>query len=218
MQRHFEAAYVSHVRKLQSHHPYDEAMSLAVGGSFDLIGRLEADLLQTAGLTSGVSVIDLGCGSGRLAKHLGLRMPNLDYLGIDVVPELIEYARLQSPPHFRFCINTELAIPAQTASIDFIVAFSLFTHLHLAETLAYLQDAKRALKVGGKIVFSFLEACNPSHWPLLEAEAIARRDTPSAPITSFIEMSVAKEIARRLECGLTVIPCEIGQTVISFSA
>src|SRR5258708_7287860 len=45
----------------------DEAMSLAVGGEFEAIGLIERDLLIFIGLPRDGYVVDVGCGSGRLA-------------------------------------------------------------------------------------------------------------------------------------------------------
>src|SRR5881275_2003467 len=64
-------AYIEHVRRLEQRVDCkDEAMRLAVGGEFDAVGKLEYYLLRSLGLSSGHLVIDVGCGSGRLAQQL----------------------------------------------------------------------------------------------------------------------------------------------------
>src|SRR5215813_3285572 len=61
-------AYIDHVRRLEQRiDGKDEAMRLAVGGEFDAVGKLEYYLLRSLGLSNGHLVIDVGCGSGRLA-------------------------------------------------------------------------------------------------------------------------------------------------------
>ena len=42
------------------------------------------------------SVLDVGCGNGRLASLLDRERPGATYLGLDAVPEMIEVARVQS--------------------------------------------------------------------------------------------------------------------------
>jgi hypothetical protein len=54
--------------------------------------------------------------------------------------------------------------------------WSVFTHLSLEECYLYLQDTFRALKPGGKTVFSFLELTDPTHRPVYfkRVDVIAR--------------------------------------------
>ena len=85
--------YIDHVRRLEQRlGSGNEAVRLAVGGEFEAVGKLEYYLLRSLGLTTGHLVVDVGCGSGRLAQQLapdkGIR-----YIGTDVVPRLIESAR-----------------------------------------------------------------------------------------------------------------------------
>jgi len=79
-------AYVEYVRRLEQHVDCkDEAMRLAVGGEFDAVGKLEYYLLHSLRLSSGHFVIDVGCGSGRLARQLA-GDKSIRYVGTDVVP------------------------------------------------------------------------------------------------------------------------------------
>src|SRR6266576_6479902 len=86
-------AYIDHVRRVEQRvECKDEAMQLAVGGEFDAVGKLEYYLLRSLGLSSGQLVIDVGCGSGRLARQLASDT-SIRYVGTDVVPRLLEAAR-----------------------------------------------------------------------------------------------------------------------------
>lgn len=42
-------------------------------------------------------VLELGCGPGNVAKYIGTRRPDLQYLGIDLAPEMIRAARKEHP-------------------------------------------------------------------------------------------------------------------------
>jgi SAM-dependent methyltransferase len=202
----FITAYAAHVRRLMALYPIDEAMSLAVGGSYDEVGRDEVTILQRLGVIDGMSVIDLGCGSGRLAKHLGLTFDRLEYLGIDVVPELLEYAAANSPPCFRFVINEELGVPAPDNSTDFVVAFSVFTHLLHEETYLYLEDAKRVLRPGGSIVFSFLESRRS--WQVFEEMVKHRRAANTGHLNMFTERPQIEAWATHL--GMHLVGFDLG--------
>src|SRR5690349_21386824 len=114
---HFVEDYKRHVDSLVASHPLDEAMSLAVGGGYGPIGALIADRLIGFGLKSGHRVIDLGCGSGRVASALAKRV-EIQYLGTDVVPALLDYAKTKCPPHYRFMDHPHLSIPSADTSAD----------------------------------------------------------------------------------------------------
>src|SRR6202044_2186977 len=180
-QFHFVEDYERHVAQLIEKYSIDEAMSLAVGGSYQKIGTIEADILRYAGLTNGMSVVDLGCGSGRLASALGQSM-NIEFTGIDIIQSLLDYAKTKTPNNYRFLLHRELNIPAPSNQTDFVSAFSVFTHLLHAETYIYLKDIKRILKKGGKLVFSFLEFSLEAHWAIFEATVDAQKNHSNLPV------------------------------------
>jgi ubiquinone/menaquinone biosynthesis C-methylase UbiE len=166
---HFLSSYLKHSKDLLDTHDESLAMSLAVGGDYEAVGKLELELLKHLGLQPHHSVIDVGCGSGRLASQLSSYLTG-SYVGIDIVPELFQYAhRMSGRDDWRFYATAGTAIPEPDHSADFITFFSVFTHLQFEESYRYLQEAKRDLKPGGKIVFSFLEFRMPSHWNIFEA-------------------------------------------------
>lgn len=207
--RHYVRDYELLVRHLVETVPLDEAMSRAVGGGYDEFGGLEVGILEAVGLQDGQSVIDIGCGSGRLAKHLGLRFPNVRYLGTDVVQTLLDYAARQSPPHFRFALRREINIPAEDGSADFVTAFSVFTHLFHEESYNYLQDAKRVLHPDGAIIFSFLEF--PKHWRVFEQMLDPHWQAHRPHVNMFIERSVIAIWADRL--GLLIDGYDVGPPI-----
>ena len=94
---HFVRDYERLVDQLVRNYPIDEAMSMAVGGRFESIGAIERDVLNYLGLKDGMSLMDLGCGSGRLASALSKRY-KLDYTGADIVQALLDYAKTKSDP------------------------------------------------------------------------------------------------------------------------
>jgi len=184
---HFVREYRGVVTKLLAQYPLDEAMSRAVGGNFEHFGAVECALLGYAGLRDGMSMIDFGCGSGRLAWALGREPIRIDYYGIDIEQRLLDYAKTKSPAHFRFALNLALHIPAADASVDLVCAFSVFTHLQHTETYLYLNDIRRVLRPGGRLVFSFLEFAQPQHWDVFEGTVEAERRGAVRHLNQFME-------------------------------
>jgi ubiquinone/menaquinone biosynthesis C-methylase UbiE len=150
----------------------------AVGGAFDEYGARERDVVDAAGLGDEGLIVDVGCGSGRLAAALKDR-PKLQYIGLDVSPQLLQRAQqLCARPDWRFEQVTQPAIPATANAVNLVSMFSLITHLPADETRAYFREAARVLKPGGALVCSFLDPEVPAHRKMLRpalVEAIVTR-------------------------------------------
>jgi ubiquinone/menaquinone biosynthesis C-methylase UbiE len=159
---HFVEDYQALVRDLMARHPLQEAMSLAVGGGWESMGLRCAKLLRQCGLESGMTVLDFGCGSGRVASALSKQIQLANYVGIDVVPELLHYAALVCPKEYQFVLNQSLELPVAEGSFDVIYAFSVFTHLLQTEIGLYTVGCMQKLKPSGRFIFSFLEL--DKHW------------------------------------------------------
>ena len=162
--------YQQHFNLLKENLDTAKAAELAVGGLFDEFGKIELEILKENELTRDMFVIDVGCGSGRLAKQLSIYGLSR-YLGTDVVDDLLDYAGnlvgnkdlwlLKKVDNIE--VPAERVIPRISS-----VFFSVFTHLLHEQTFLYLKEAKRVLKPGGKVIFSFLEFEVPSHWAVFE--------------------------------------------------
>jgi ubiquinone/menaquinone biosynthesis C-methylase UbiE len=173
------------MRSLKSRFGLDRAVRSFAGGDFEALGILERELLIQQGLPKDGYLIDVGCGPGRLAAPLSEYLSGR-YLGLDIVPELIKYARrLVRRPDWRFEVAPGLTIPEHDRVADMVCFFSVFTHLLHEQSYLYLQEAARVLKPEGKIVFSFLEFQAPGHWPLFET-AIKSLDNDIYPKTVFM--------------------------------
>ena len=188
-QHHFVADYEKLVAELVATLPIDEAMARAVGGDYERTGRTLCAILRHLGLADGQSLLDLGCGSGRLAWALGQTV-RIDYLGIDIVQALLDYAASRAPEHYRFLLNRTLHLSVPDATADMLAAFSVFTHLQHAETYLYLEDARRVLRPGGRLVFSFLEFASAEHWAMFDRTVYALRLDALPHLNQFIERPV----------------------------
>lgn len=142
------ARYREHVARLVGQHERGRGLELAVGGDFDFLGRLELALLVQEGLRPDGYLVDVGCGSGRLAAAVADYLYGR-YLGTDIVPELLEHARglVGERPGWRFeLVDGPPAVPEHDGQADMVCFFSVFTHLLHEQSYAYLEEARRVLK------------------------------------------------------------------------
>ena len=197
----FRTSYERHISELARDRDTDSAMSQAVGGNFEAVGRLECALLLQYGLDRSDTVIDVGCGSGRLGFQLRNRLDGR-YVGIDVVRDLFEYAqRICERPDWSFYEAPGLSIPEESGSADFICFFSVFTHLLHEESYRYLAEAARVVKPKGRIILSFLEFAIPSHWTVFEQDLADRR--PDKVLNQFLSRDALEAWAAHL--GLEIV-------------
>ncbi len=170
----FVRSYEGHTAQLvETEEDQEAALDRSTGSvsseEFSVIGELQRDLLLAYGLEEDSFVVEIGCGSGRLAVQLAGWLRGT-YVGTDVVQALVDRAAaVADGPHMRFERVAGLTVPVDDGTADLVCAFSVFTHLLHEESYAYLQDCRRVLKQGGRVVFSFLEYRVPSHWAVMEA-------------------------------------------------
>jgi SAM-dependent methyltransferase len=178
---------VRFVETLRGQMPHDAAMELAIGGGFELIGPIEVALVRHYGLPQDGYLIDVGCGSGRLAKPLSGWLKGR-CLGIDLVPALVAHARkVAARPDWRFEVIQHIGIPEADGQADMVCFFSVLTHLTHEQSYWYLQEARRVLKPGGRILFSFLEFREPVHMRIFLDTVAAAKAKAEAPMNTFID-------------------------------
>jgi len=197
---------------LKTRMPYDEAMQHAIGGAFEEMGRKELALLQHYGLAADGYLIDVGCGAGRLAQPLSQYLRGR-YLGTDLVPDLIAHARkLTGRKDWRFEIVDHIGIPEQDGAADMVCFFSVLTHLRHEQSFWYLEEAKRVLKPGGIVVFSFLEFREASHMEAFWHALKVAKHQATAPLNVFVDRDGIRRWAEAL--AMDVIDIRVGSEAV----
>lgn len=100
-------------------------------------------------LEQGSRVLDLGCSTGRVLRHLHTSSLGLELYGVDLALVHVEWARRHLPPEITVAQTSVLpALPFRDASLDIIYAGSLFTHVSDFEE-ALLLELRRVLHPDG---------------------------------------------------------------------
>lgn len=100
----------------------------------------------------GLPVADVGCGPGHVTRHLHER--DLDVIGIDLSPEMIQVAR-ERMPQASFEVGSMLSLDADDNAWGGIVAFYSVIHLDDDEVPRALAEFTRVLVPGGLLLLAF---------------------------------------------------------------
>lgn len=202
------AAYERHLRrKLREHRGNrDLAFADAIGSSslqeFEAQGDAQVAVLRHNGLQGGMTVYDLGCGCGRTAQALKRANWHGHYIGVDIVAGFV--AELQRKcPGYEAYVHRKPSILADPGSLDIVFHWSVFTHIPLEECYLYLEDTHRALKPGGRTVFSFLELSDPAHFRQTFENRVGwvRKGRPPKLLDTFLHRDWIKLWADKLGFG-----------------
>ena len=100
------------------------------------------------------SVVEIGCGVGRLLVPLARRVARVR--GVDISPVMVETSRvyLASVPNVTATVTDGTLAGVEDASCDLVFSFIVFQHIPAVEPIrTYVEEAARVLKPGG--IFRF---------------------------------------------------------------
>ena len=124
------------------------------------------ELIELAGFTPDMHILDVGCGIGgstrRLSRDTGCRVTGIDLSDeyIDTAERLTRLLNMQESVDFHACSALEL--PFGNNSFDGV--WSLQMNMNVEDKLAWLKETSRVLKPGGRAVF--YEVCGSRNTPL----------------------------------------------------
>ena len=130
--------------------------------------RYAVDSMAEAGrpLTPDSTVVDFGCGWGRITRALLKAFEPENILGVDPLDSMVAACRdwfASSAVRFE-TIGTWPPLPNDVDSVDLITAFSVFSHLPESLATSWMAEFLRVLKPGGVVVAttqsrSFIALC-----------------------------------------------------------
>ena len=123
------------------------------------------------------SILDVGCGNARFGHDLADQLERaIDYVGVDVSPELLQIAARRAPASWRLIEADVIAdgLPTSVgAGFDLVSCFGVMHHVPDERNRRRLLDELAAvLRPGGHLAVSF--------WQFGERERFRRRERPWA--------------------------------------
>jgi ubiquinone/menaquinone biosynthesis C-methylase UbiE len=150
-----------------------------VNGLFGRRGRrLRESFADDLGLQAGDRVLDVGCGTGRLAMTFATQVaPSGSVAGIDPAPEMIKRAtsrarKQQVPVAFQVAFAQRLPFP--NATFDAVACTLALHHVAEDDQQSAVQEMHRVLKPDGRLLIAEFDQGHGPH-------ALLRWLRPSAP-------------------------------------
>lgn len=118
--------------------------------------RLTRRVCDAARITDSMRVLDVGCGVGGTLASLNGRCANLTIMGLNIDGRQLEWARQHVIPRGRnvvgFIGGDACRLPFADGSFDVVLAVECI--YHFPSRTAFLKEAHRVLRPGGRLTFS----------------------------------------------------------------
>jgi ubiquinone/menaquinone biosynthesis C-methylase UbiE len=152
----------------------------------------QATLALAAGLVhQPVSVLDVGCGTGKLLRRATTYWPEAQLIGVDPANGMIEMAK-RLTPNATFSTGMAEALPLQDASVELALSTSSFHHWQ--DQAAGIREIARVLRPGG--YFLLVDASFPD-W-LVRVFRLKRFHSPAQLRTLFIQAGLQVQTQQTL--------------------
>lgn len=135
-----------------------------VGGMWDEIGSLQFEYLKQQGLVPAHRLLDVGCGALRGGLHFIRYLQRGHYIGVDMNESLLKAGRVEveqaglSAKEPQLVLDGGFAFQKLIGPVDYALAMSLFTHLHMNLILRCLRALRPLLAPQALFCATFFEA------------------------------------------------------------
>lgn len=169
---------------------------------FDRVQRAVLGLVE--GEANPESILDVGCGTGRLLRKARERWPNARLIGVDPAEGMIEKARLLTP-NATFYVSMAESLPLADASVNLVFSTSSFHHWR--DNVQGVREVRRVLRPGGRFFLADI-------WPPLGLSKIYRHFRPNNPARVrdvFVQTGLNIQAQRKLMGRFLLVTAGIRQ-------
>lgn len=96
------------------------------------------------------TLLDVGCGTGPMIELLLKEFPDKSCTGVDLTPRMIEVARAKNLANASFLVGDSEHLPFEQGAFDVVICTNSFHHYPNPQ--AFMQEAARVLKDGGRLI------------------------------------------------------------------
>lgn len=182
---------------------YDKVIISTSPVGMDRIKRRARSITQGAELKEGMTVLELGCGTGEYTKEFTEEKVQL--ISLDISPEMVKVARSKAGKGVQYVVSNAEQLPFKDVVFDAVVGNAILHHFPGLSTA--LQEVKRTKTQQARIVFREPNLYNPSKFfafgiPILR---LFRKDRWSPAEKVFSRSFIKKTLE---ETGYSVLDIE----------
>ena len=162
--------------------------SWAQGVFFDRVHNTVLDLVESQAHPK--SIVDVGCGTGRLLRKAREHWPDAQLIGVDPAEGMVEKAR-SLMPSATFYVGMAESLPLPDASVD--LAFSTMSYHHWVDQVEGVRDITRILRPKGHLFLADI-------WPPMGLVKVIRHfqsNDPARVWEVFAQVGLKTQAQRR---------------------
>jgi ubiquinone/menaquinone biosynthesis C-methylase UbiE len=137
------------------------------------------------------SILDVGCGTGKLLRRAKTFWPEAQLIGVDPANSMAEMAK-RLTPNATFFTSMAEALPLEAASVD--LALSTMSFHHWQDQAAGIREIARVLRPGGYFILVDMSFPNWLVWMF----RLKRVHSPAQLRTLFIQAGFEVQTQRKI--------------------
>ena len=130
-------------------------------------GQSSVALMEQHGvLRPDMTVVEIGCGAGRVSTALSEYLTEGKYYGVDLSPQYVAICerRVGTANNTRFEVTDGCSFPFPDSTADLVIEFSIFCHMPYPMIWKWLCETSRILKPSGRTYLQFQNFSSNKSW------------------------------------------------------
>jgi SAM-dependent methyltransferase len=143
-----------HLRESETHATWNEIADLYEANFMD-IRCYDESYMRFLALLPGISVLDLGCGPGNISRFLKQQRPELELVGWDIAPNMVDIAA-KWVPDGHFLVKDIRDIGHSPEKFDGIICGFGLPYIAKEDRHSFFDGIAQNLTTGGVLYLSFV--------------------------------------------------------------